>query len=271
MTAKISKADRGRCSDVRMSGLRARRTATAVGAPLATLMVTILLASPADASTSPAAMITAVRLLDSHTNQPSRKQEALLVSPAPGDVLALAIETKFPGTAAFTAAGVNGGGVATWTKASAYLTRDAFHGQELWWGVVTQPGANTITVDYTTASTSASPTSATSVSVQEFAASSGPSTTWSVDETGQADTGEKSTAPTYPTLVPTAKSEAYFGYLAVPNSIAAGPTPGVVYQTDARGNQNAYAASVSSSITPQASVARAQPFSSIGMLLRATT
>lgn len=193
-----------------MSGLRARRTAVAVGAPLAILVVTTLLASPAAASTSPTAMITAVGLLDSHTNQPSRKQEALSISPAPGDVLALAIETKFPGTAAFTASGVNGGGVATWTRASAYLTRDAFHGQELWWGVVTQPGANTITVDYTTASTSASPTSATSVSVQEFTASSGPSTTWSVDETGQADTGEKSTAPTYPTLTPTAKPEVLF-------------------------------------------------------------
>lgn len=254
-----------------VSGLRARRTAIAVAAPLAGLVAMALLVSPAAASTSATATITAVGLLVSHTNQPSSGQETLSVSPGAGDVLALAIETKFPDSAAFTAADVTGGGVATWTKASAYLTRDGFHGQELWWGVVTQPGANTITVNYPQASASASPTSATSVSVQEFAASSGSSTTWSVDNTGQTDTGAESTAPTYPTLTPAARSEAYFGYLAVPGAVDAGLTPGVVYQNDTRGNQNAYAVSVSSTITPRASAATAQSFSSIGMLLRATS
>ena len=49
---------------------------------------------------------------------------------AVGDLLALAVETKFPSpTPSFTATTVSGGGVTTWSKAVSYLTVDGFHGQ----------------------------------------------------------------------------------------------------------------------------------------------
>jgi hypothetical protein len=78
-----------------------------------------------------------------------------------------------------------------------------------------------------------------------------------------------STTPTYPTLTPKAGGELYVGYVAVPGSIDAGSTPGVVYQGDARGNQVAYDVSVPSTITPTAA-STSQTFASIGMLVGAT-
>jgi hypothetical protein len=89
-----------------------------------------------------------------------------------------------------------------------------------------------------------------------------------MDVTGVVDTGVPTTAPNYPTLTPTSTKEAYFGLLSVPGSVSAGSTPGVVYQVDARGNQCAYAESVSSTITPVAS-GSSQTFFSIGLLLKA--
>ena len=216
------------------------------------------------------ATITAVGTLYTHTNQPSQSTETISVSPAAaGNVLAMVIETKFPsGVPSFTASGASGGGVTTWNKATSSLTIDGIHGQELWWGVVTTSGPSTITVSYTSGSTSGNAQSATALDVQEFHSSSGTSTVWSLDVTGVVDTGVPTTAPNYPTLTPTSTKEAYFGLLSVPGSVSAGSTPGVVYQVDARGNQCAYAQSVSSTITPVAS-GSSQTFFSIGMLLKA--
>jgi len=147
-----------------------------------------------------------------------------------------------------------------------------FHGQELWWGTVTTPGASTITATYTGGSTTGNGSSASSLDVQEFASSAGSATVWSVDKTGSVDTGNATTAPNYPELAPTSGQEAYFGYVAVPGAIAGGPTLGVIYQEDIRGNQTAYDVSVSSLIKPTASsspTGTAETFSSIGMLFRA--
>src|SRR6266480_6076965 len=133
-----------------------------------------------------AAPITSVGSMTSDTKQPSGLVETVAVSPtAPGNLLAMAIETKFPGTASFTASSVTGGGVATWHKALSYLTVDGFHGQELWWGVVTTDGPSSITVNYTSGATSGA---ATSVDVAEFHSSSGAATVWSLDGTGKVDT-----------------------------------------------------------------------------------
>ena len=215
--------------------------------------------------------ITAIGSLLTHTNQPSRAQEQISVSPsAVGDVLTLAVETKFPsGVPAFGASAVTGGGVTTWTRASAFLTLDGSHEAELWWGTVTAAGPATITVTYTAGSTSGNSESATSLDVQEFRSSAGASTVWTLDAVGKVDTGVAATAPYYPTLTPSATNELYFGYLAVPASVGTGPTPGVVYSTDARGNQCAYDVSVSATITPTAS-SKSQTFISIGMLLQAS-
>jgi len=222
-------------------------------------------------STSAPATITAVGTLVTHTNEPSQATEAISVSPtAAGNVLVMAIETKFPSGPSFAASTVSGGGVTTWTRARAYPTSDGSYGEELWWGVVTSSGASTITVTYTSGSTAVDPGSATSLDVQQLRSSSGASTVWSIDGTpGVVDTGVSTTAPNYPSLTPTSTNEAYFGYLQVPGSVDAGTTPGVVYQVDARGNQCAYAQSVSSAITPVASSIASQTFFSIGLLLKA--
>ena len=228
--------------------------------------------SPADRYTfvAPPATVTAVGSEVDGTNQPSTAQETLSVSPsAKGDLLTLAIETKFPGTASFTVSGITGGGVATWNKAFAFLTLDGFHGQELWWGVVTSTGPSTLTVSFTSGSTTGTSESATSVDLQEFRSSSGASTVWSVDTTGKVDNGSSSTTLLYPTLTPSSTSELYFGYLAVPGSLSPGSTPGCVYQQDARGNQIVYDTSVSSTITPRATTSTAETWASIGVLFKA--
>ena len=215
--------------------------------------------------------ITAVGPFLTQTNQPSRASELISVSPAAaGDVLALAVEEKFPTTPAFSVATVTGGGVTTWHKAIGGPTTDAQHGQELWWGTVTAPGASTIAVGFTAASTAGTSESATSLDVQEFHSSMGGGTVWAVDATGVLDTGVSTTTPRYPSLTPTGSHEAYFGYLAIPGWVSAGSTPGVVYQPDVRGNQCAYDVDVSASITPTTSSVASQTFFSIGMLLKAS-
>ncbi|MDQ1663501.1 MAG: hypothetical protein QOJ68_3481, partial [Blastococcus sp.] len=224
----------------------------------------------ATAAAAATATVSAVGSLITHTNQPSLAQESVQVSPAAGHVLAVAVETKFPGTASFTASTISGGGVNTWNRASAYLTVDGFHGQELWWGTVTSPGTSTLTVSYTGGATAGTSESASSIDVQEFASSAGTSTVWSVDKTGKVDDGTTATTLDYPTLTPSAPPEAYFGYLAVPGSVSPGNTSGVVYQSDARFNQVIYDVSVSGTITPTAT-SSAQTYSSIGMLLTAST
>ena len=199
--------------------------------------------------------------------------ETISVSPAAvGNVLALAVEEKFPGggATAFSVATVSGGGVTTWHKALGGPTFDDIHGQELWWGTVTTAGASTITVTYTSVPGTAG--SAASLDVQEFHSSIGIGTTWNVDPPGGVvDTGVATTTPNYPTLTPAASHEAYFGYLSVIASVPDGTTPGFVYQTDARGNQCAYAVDVSAAITPTAgTTVGSQTFFSIGMLLTAS-
>ena len=229
--------------------------------------------SSADHFTYTAATVTisAVGALQSHTNQPSAASEQISVSPAAaGNVLALAVEEKFPTTPAFSVATVSGGGVTTWHKALGGPTSDAIHGQELWWGTVTTPGASTITVTFTAASTAGTSESATSLDVQEFHSSIGAGTVWAVDANGVVDTGASTTTPNYPTLTPTGSHRAYFGYLSVIGSVSAGTTPGVVYQPDLRGNQCAYDVDVSAAITPTASSVASQTFFSIGMLLKAS-
>jgi hypothetical protein len=229
-------------------------------------------ASSADRFTysSAPATITSVASEIDGTNQPSQSTESLSVDPsAAGDLLALAVETKFPDTASFTVSGISGGGVTTWVNAYSFLTSDGFHGQELWYGVVVAPGASTLTVSFTAGSTEGTSDSATSLDLQEFRSSSGASTAWSLDGTGTNDTGASSTTLQYPTLTPSSTSELYFGYLAVPGSLSDGSTPDCVYQTDARGNQIVYGTPVSSTISPTASSSSAQTWASIGMLIQA--
>ncbi|MBI1375927.1 MAG: hypothetical protein GC157_00365 [Frankiales bacterium] len=231
--------------------------------------------APSPSTSSPApppgpATVSAVGSLVTHTNQPSLATETVQVRPrAAGNVLTLAIETKFAWGKGFLVSSVSGGGVTAWQRASAFYTRDGTHGVELWWGVVSSPGATSLTVTYGSGSATGSSQSATSVDVQELASSSGAATVWSLDATGRVDTGVSTSSPTYPTLAPTSTHEAYVGYLAIPSWVRKGSTPGAVYQTDARGNQVVHLVSVDSTVTPSTTGPQ-QTFTSAGMLLRAT-
>ena len=243
--------------------------AGALAAALGVAGLQAVSAPPAEAATT--ATVQAVGTLVTHTNQPSMQQESVTVlSAAVGDVLAVAVETKFPGTPSFSVSGVAGGGVSTWHRALAFLTLDGFHGQELWWGPVTVAGSQPLTVSYTSGSTAGTNESATSVDVQQFSSSAGISTVWAADGTGKVDDGNIATTLNYPTLTPSSTPAAYFGYLAVPNSVSPGSSAGVVYQTDARYNQVVYDTAVTGTITPTAR-SSAQTYASIGMLLAATT
>ena len=219
---------------------------------------------------TPAPTISAVGRLVTHTNQPAKTTEGMTVAPgAVGDVLLLAIETKYPGTPAIASTGVAGGGVSTWNKVLSYASRDGLHGQALWWGVVTSTGSKTLTASFNSAATKGNSASATSLDVQEFRSSRGAATVWSIDGSGKVDTGVATKSPTYPTLTPSSGTDAYFGYLAVNGPDRPSSTPGVVYQIDARGNEVTYAVSLSTSITPQGKSNSRLPFSSSGMLLKA--
>jgi hypothetical protein len=252
---------------------------TSPAGAVGTLHVTVT--TPAGTSTTggadqytyvaPPAAVHVVASLQMHTNEPSNPIETMTVVPAAtGNLQVIAVETKFPGTAAFTVASVGGGGVTTWHKAAAYLTMDGFHGQELWWGVVTNAGASTLTVHYTAGAAAGTAASATSIDVQEFASTSGGATIWSLDATGSLDTGVASTTLSYPALTPSTTLELYFGYLAIPGSVpSGGSTPGVVYAIDSRGNWVAFDTSVSSPITPTIPSNAPQTFSSIGLLMKA--
>jgi len=82
-------------------------------AGLTLIGVTTITGGVANASASTAASISAVGTQATHTNQPSAGQEAISVSAAAaGDLLTVAVETKFSGTPSFTVAGLSGGGSA---------------------------------------------------------------------------------------------------------------------------------------------------------------
>ncbi|HEU5001560.1 MAG TPA: IPT/TIG domain-containing protein, partial [Actinomycetota bacterium] len=241
---------------------RLRRLLTALG-----LAATLLAAQFVVAAAVFAAAAT-IHAVGSEITATSSEQTTLAVSPAAaGNVLMLAVETKFTSGPSFTVQSVTGGGVSRWSKASSYFTLDHIHGQELWWGVVTTAGSSTINVAY---SIPPSSSTATSLDLQEFSSSAGASTVWSVDATGKVDNGVASTTLRYPSLSPSSSSELYWGYLAVPGSLNAGATPGCSYQYDARSNQVVYCPSVSSTIAPTAS-SSSQTYSSIGMLVQAST
>jgi hypothetical protein len=266
-TNDVTEGDEMRILSAALSPRRAARFAV-----LGTLLLVGSLIVPVGAVFAGSATITAVGTLYTHTNQPSLSTETISVSPvAAGNVLAMVIETKFPsGVPSFTASGASGGGVTTWKKARSSLTIDGIHGQELWWGVVTTSGPSTITVSYTSGSTSGNAESATALDVQEFRSSSGTSTVWSADGTNVVDPGfTQSTAPVFPTLTPPRPNDVYFGYLAVYDFVTPVPVTGVVFQGDLRGNWTAYDASVPlAGITPTTS-GGSQTYFSIAMLLSA--
>lgn len=213
------------------------------------------------------ATITAVGTLVSAV---AAQQTTLSVTPAAaGNVLCLAVETKFTAGQNYSCTGVSGGGVpaagsfGAWTRAMQLLPdAQGIHEISIWFGLVTTPGAGTITATYSNAGTVS-----TEMACQEFSPSTGANTVWVIDVVGGISSGA-STSPPYPSLTPTSTGELYFGFIQWPGSGSGGGTTGFTYQTDANGNQVAYNLNVSGTVSPVASSA-SQVSSAGGVLLRA--
>jgi hypothetical protein len=172
--------------------------------------------------------------LASAVDTTSAASSTLSVSPVNvGGILALAIETKFSGSA-ITVASVSGGGVTTWVQDLAHATADGVHYAYLFHGVITAAGAATITVDF-----SATGKVSSTINAQEFYSAT-PSVTWTTDVTGVQDPNVAGTTYTYPSLRSAAADEMYWGYLAVASSATAGSGTGWTYEQDANGNWDAY-------------------------------
>ncbi|HEU5002201.1 MAG TPA: IPT/TIG domain-containing protein [Actinomycetota bacterium] len=206
-------------------------------------------------------------------NQPAATSIQADVSPVSGDLVALAIETKFPGATdtAFSVGGVTGGHVSSWHNADSYFTNDGVHEIELWWGEATSSGSSTVNVSFNpvTTETMSDPESAESLDAVVFHSSKGSSTVWTADKTGEVDDGSSSRSPALPTLNPSSTAEGYFGYLAVSGNAGSGSTWGCVYGNDLRSNEVVAQPSVSASISPTAVQDSNSTFSSIGALFSA--
>jgi hypothetical protein len=218
------------------------------------------------------ATITPVGSIVQQNNQPSVSTTSMPLTVTQGDLLALAIEEKYPTSTAhpFAVTNISGGNVTTWQKALSFTPSDGFHGVELWYGTVAASGSSAITVNTSAdALNVGDPNSALSLDLQEFTASSNPATVWGLDTSAHMDIGPTTSTPDYPSLTPSSTAEVYFGYLAVTGVAAGGTTLGCVYQDDQRSNQIVYQRSVSTTIQPVATSDSGTSFS-IGMLLTAS-
>ena len=159
-----------------------------------------------------------------------------------GDLLVLA--TKADGGTGVTVSSVSGGGVATWSRAISY-SGYATHDLEIWTGAVTTAGASTITPTYSASVAS----TYTGLASEEFSASTGASTVWSLD-VAAGISNASSTSVTFPKLTPRGSGELYFSYSAVGNTASVGTTSGFSYAPTSDGDITTNDVSVSSAVQP---------------------
>lgn len=218
----------------------------------------------ASATSVVAGAIATITAVGSLISAVAAQQTTLSVSPAAaGNILMLAVETKFTVGQNYSCTGVSGGGCTQWTRAVQLLPdAQGIHEITIWYGVVTTPGAATITATFSNAGTVS-----TELACQEFHPSTGANTAWVADVVGTISSAA-STTPPYPPLTPTSTGELYFGFIQWPGSGSGGGTTGFIYQTDANGNQVAYNLNVSGTVSPVASSA-SQVSSAGAVLMRA--
>jgi hypothetical protein len=255
---------------VTASGSTGTRTATA-NASLTYATVSVAFSVAGGGGGGGAGPISVVGSLVTHTNNTSASTESITLVPAAvGNLICLAIETKWVtlGTDDFYVSSMSGGGVSTWNQRLQLKSADNVHAVELWWGVVTATGSSTLTVTYTAHASGG--TGASSIDAQEFSYSNA-GTIWIMDVTGTSDPNTNVTTMPWPTLAPKMGlgNEAYFGYMAVTGSVTATGLTGFTFTTDARGNPCAVSATVSASVSPQAT-GSSQKYFSVGMLIAAT-
>src|ERR1035441_9657352 len=160
-----------------------------------------------------------------------------------GDLLVLFAKDDATG---ITVSSVSGGGVSTWTRAGSY-SGYANHDLEIWTGTVSTVGAATATVTFSASVAS----TYTGLASEEFSATTGTNTQWSVDTSGGIS-NTASTSVTFPKLAPGGTGELYFAYDAVANTASTGTTSGFTYATTSDGDVASYDVNVSAAGGPPA-------------------
>ena len=149
-----------------------------------------------------------------------------------------------------TIASISGGGVSVWSKVTSYDAGSTNSTTvEMWRGVVTTTGANTLTVTYN------STPGVNELSAIEYTIGS-TTGTWDID-TSATLVGSGTTVD-YPSLIPTNSSELYTGYAVGSSTMSAGTTPGYSYIGTSSGHYIAYNLSVSGGVATQPSVTQSR-------------
>lgn len=167
--------------------------------------------------------IGAVKAIGSFVHARANGLKTLAVTPQTvGNVLVLSILSL--GNAA-TVSAVTGGGVTTWTKAAganpafpAGTTGDS----ELWYGVVTTPGAATITITL-------AQTGVTILGCQEF--SVGTPATWALDTSAASVSTSAEASGNYPPVTPSGPNRLYVGTAQFIGGVVGGATSGFTYKS----------------------------------------
>ena len=188
---------------------------------------------------------------------------SLAISPQHvGDLLVLFTKADASG---ITVSSVSGGGVNTWTRAISY-SGYSNHELELWIGTVKTVGASTLAVSFSASVAS----TYTGLASEEFSATGGASTIWSVDSSSGISNGSSSSV-SFPKLTPSATSELYFSYAAVANTALAGTTSGFTYQPTSDGDIVAYDTTVSGPEQAAATQSPSGVAGAVAILVMATT
>jgi len=188
---------------------------------------------------------------------------SVAVSPeAAGDILAMTVDAGNSSDPQSYVTAVSGGGVSSWSKAVQWApTSVTDTDMEIWWGVVTDPGASTIDLTWDTTPDWGA------VIVQEFSAPSGASWTFG----GSGDATSNTSSETFPSLSPDGASALYVGF-ALPNGTSgAGTTDGFVYNSADSWSDFAYDTDVSSTSSPTANVLGGDGADTVGALLVEST
>ncbi len=170
-----------------------------------------------------------------------------------------------PANGTGTISSVSGGGVASWTKVTGTSSGSGSGTTtiEMWKGVVTTTGANTITVTF--GGSTGNPNDLTAM---EFTTGS-TSGSWVVDSSATLYNASSSTV-TYPSLTPQSSKDLYVGYASAGSTMSAGSTPGFTYaNTSLTSHMVTYNNSVSTTVQPTATQATASASLTIGALIAA--
>lgn len=199
-------------------------------------------------------------------NWDANNQNTISISPSTvGNEIVLT--TQIP-TGGVTVTGISGGGVSSWTKATANNGNGTVNRVEMWIGTVSSTGSSTITVTYSSAP------GANEITATEFtAAGVNASTSWGVVNAGSQLNTSSSSTVTFPNLLAVNGFELYVGYGQAQNPPAtAGSTTGFNYiQTSTQHNILTYNTSTTAntSYQPTANQNSAGQSNTVGAILTA--